>query len=111
MSETLAHKIERFAIDSSSIKTAGYDHGTLCVEFTSGHLYAYQVPAEVFEAFASAESKGRFFGTQIRGKFTSAKLTGKCSACGSEPQIIGETCPECGCDTVRAIDTTHKERK
>lgn len=105
-----AHQIERFAIDSSSIKTIGYSNGTLVVGFSSGHLYAYAVPQDVFEAFAAAESKGKHFAAHIKGKFTSAKLTGRCGVCGSEPEILGEACSDCGAENVRALDTVHKER-
>lgn len=102
-----AHRIERFKVDSSTIASVGYQDGVLVVEFANGHLFAYEVTPEQFEAFARAESKGRHFNQQIRGKVTGRKLTGKCPTCGSAPEIIGETCRDCGVGIVRAIDTTH----
>lgn len=105
-----AHEIERFKVDSSTIKSVGYDGGVMVVEFQNGHLYRYTVDQALFEAFASAPSKGSFFNQQIRGKIPGEKLTGQCPNCGSAPEIIGETCSDCGTGTVRPIDTTHKER-
>ena len=96
MPETLApHLIERILVDSSSVKGIGYQDGTLVVEFANGHLYAYAMTPEEFEAFAAAESKGRYFNTQIRGKFAGTKLTGACANCLAAPQVIGTTCA-CG---------------
>lgn len=57
---------------STSIKSYGYDEatGTLAVEFTSGATYHYaQVPKEVAEGFAAADSAGAYFRHEIRGAF------------------------------------------
>lgn len=112
MADTLKrHEIERYAIDSSSIKSAGYSDGLLIVEFINGHLYAYAMPHAEFEKFAAAESKGRYFNQTIKGRFNGEKLTGRCGGCGSEPEVIGEPCRQCGAAMVRAIDTVHKEQR
>lgn len=109
--ETLKrHQIERFAVDSSSLKSVGYSEGVCVCEFVNGHLYAYPMAHAEFEKFALAESKGRYFNQVIKGKMAGEKLTGRCGACGSEPEVIGEPCSDCGATMVRAIDTTHKER-
>lgn len=106
------HLIERFAVDSSSITSVGYSEaeGVCVVQFTSGHLYAYPMAHAEFEKFALAESKGKYFNTAIKGRFAGEKLTGRCGKCGSEPEIIGEACGDCGSAMVRAIDSVHKER-
>jgi len=104
------HAIPRYAVDSSTIKSIGYDVGVCVVEFVNGNLYAYPMNVEDFEAFAWAESKGRWFNTMIRGKFAGEKLTGKCSQCGSEPEVLAVPCPECG-GVVRQVDKVHKEAK
>lgn len=104
-------QIERFPIDSSSISSVGYSDGTMVVSFSSGHLYAYQVPQEDFEAFAAAESKGRHYAAKIKGQFAAVKLTGRCGVCGQEPEILGEPCSACGAQMVRQIDTVHKEER
>lgn len=63
--------------ESSQITAFGYDAATqtLAVQFpgrgaTPGSTYHYSgVPSEVFTAMQAAESKGKFFGTVIRGRF------------------------------------------
>lgn len=90
------HLIERFAVDSSNIKSVGYEGGVCVVEFSSGDVFAYGMPAAEFEAFAAAESKGKYFAAHIRGKVSGSKLTGQCPKCGSRPEFIGETCSDCG---------------
>lgn len=105
------HQIERLKVDSTTIAEVGYEDGVLVVMFTSGHLYAYQVTPAQFEAFAQATSKGSHFNREIKGKVSGQKLTGACPECGSTPEIIGEVCTDCGVGIVRAIDSTHKERR
>lgn len=72
--------IERAAVKSSTIASAGYltSGGTLEIEFHTGAAYRYRrVPKEVFDALIAARSKGRFFGSEIRGKYPFEKLKGK----------------------------------
>lgn len=107
---TAPHLIARYAIDSSNLKAIGYEDGLCVVEFHSGHLYAYAMTPEQFEAFATAESKGRYFNQEIRGKFTGDKLTGQCAGCQLTPAVMAEPCPSCGA-AVRPIDRVHKEEK
>jgi len=62
---------------SSNIKAVGYDEDTLTlyVEFVNGGRYTYEgVPLELFDAFKEAESKGRFFFQNIKGKFNYSRL-------------------------------------
>ena len=70
----------RIPIDSSSLKSIGYDslEQTLEVEFQHGAVYVYlDVPQDVFEELKAAESKGRFFNSNIRSVYTHAKLRKK----------------------------------
>lgn len=63
--------------NSSNIKKIGYqnDAKVLLVTFVSGSVYMYKdVPAEVFEDFVRAQSKGKFFHANIRGKYTTTKI-------------------------------------
>jgi hypothetical protein len=75
---------------SSLIKRFSYDYelSELLVEFTSGaHVYIYEhVPVEVYEAWDKAESKGKFFGTMIRGQypFRKAKIEQESETHGEE---------------------------
>ena len=64
--------------DSTAIRAIRYDEERqrLLVRFIDGDEYAYVgVPGEVHRSFAEAESKGRFFSEEIRGKYPYNKLT------------------------------------
>lgn len=69
--------MNRIAIQSSNIKSIGYDAGTktLEAEFTNGGLYQYTgVPSEEYAKLMAAESVGKYFGSNIRGKFPHTKV-------------------------------------
>lgn len=56
-------------VDSNAILSVEHDaeSGTLFVRFVDGDLYAYfDVPRVVYEAFLTAESKGRYFAERVR---------------------------------------------
>ena len=67
--------------ESSQVAGFGYDAETqtLAVQFpgrgaTPGSVYHYSaVPPEVFAEFQASESKGKFFGSKIRGHFSYEK--------------------------------------
>ena len=66
-------------MESSSIASVGYGRASklLEIEFRSGAIYRYrEVPERVYTALFAARSKGRFFATEIRGKFPYEKLKG-----------------------------------
>lgn len=66
--------MDRAPVSSSNIKSVGYDGSTLEVEFSSG-VYQYAgVPAETYTQLLAAESAGKFFAANIRGKFDSKKV-------------------------------------
>ena len=57
---------------SSVIRRFSYDapHLRLRITFTSGDVYDYDaVPPEVVAGFKAAESKGQFFGPNIRDRY------------------------------------------
>ena len=57
---------------STVIRLISYDATSelLSVTFVSGRAYAYEtVPAELFEDFLRAPSKGVFFNENIRGRY------------------------------------------
>lgn len=75
--------LERTPVESSNIVSIGFDYDgdpvnntvTLQVEFRSGAIWNYEkVPAEVAEEFLGAESVGRFFYANIRGKYVEARV-------------------------------------
>ena len=74
--------IELTPCESSQIAAFGYDVDTktLAIQFPGrgvkpGDTYHYaDVPADVFHLMVAAESKGKFFGSNIRGRYLYIKL-------------------------------------
>jgi len=59
-------------LESSVLQSASYDVtiNLLTVTFKSGRSYDFfDVPPSIWEEFKKAESKGRFFTQNIKGKF------------------------------------------
>lgn len=94
-----AEKIPLTEVSSSNIAAYGYDLARkwLDVQFVSGDIWRYPgVSFDLAERFSEAESKGKFFYANIKGKFTDAmKMTGPCPACGDKGWI-GDACTDCG---------------
>jgi len=71
--------VRTFSTDkSSNVKAVGYDDEkkTLLVEFKLGGKYVYEdVPVELYEAFEKADSAGKFFFANVRGKYKFSRLT------------------------------------
>ena len=64
-------------IKSSNIKKTEYDTETkkLVVEFNNGFKYEYEnVPHQIYTKFRMAESRGKFFTTDISNTFKYKKL-------------------------------------
>ncbi len=62
---------------STEIEWIGYEHkrSMLQVEFIAGPVYQYDnVPEKIYEDFLTAPSHGRFFESNIKGKFASRKV-------------------------------------
>ena len=62
---------------SSEIEWVGYEQKRqmLQVEFIAGSVYQYEpVPETVFHNFLGAGSYGRFFETQVKGKYPFRKI-------------------------------------
>lgn len=77
ISEKIEGKLINVDIKSSNIKHAMYDteSQTLTITFNSGSIYEYyDYPWEQFTKFRLTESQGKFFGSNINGKFTHKKL-------------------------------------
>ncbi len=69
--------MEREPIESTSLRSLGYEPGThtLEVEFNSGGIYRYlDVPPEMYQTLREAESPGRVFTRQIRNAYECWKL-------------------------------------
>jgi hypothetical protein len=94
----MAYEIPEETVDSSNLASYGYDAETkvLAVRFKSGDLWHYSgVGLDVALAFGNAESKGKFFSANVKGKFSGEKMTGACPNCGAKGRI-GVTCDDCG---------------
>jgi hypothetical protein len=73
----LTAPMQRQSIDSTSIRSVGYDpeEEALVVEFQSGGVYQYiRVPRAVYERLLAARSKGRYFGDFIRLQYRYEKI-------------------------------------
>ena len=60
------------AVDSTSLRTVGYDaeRQLLQIEFLNRSIYQYfEVPATVYEELMQAPSKGAYFNRSIRPRF------------------------------------------
>jgi hypothetical protein len=69
--------MERLPIQSANIASLGYDAETqtLEVEFLNGHVFQYfNVPADIYNGFLEAESKGLYFSISIKGYYGYVKL-------------------------------------
>ena len=59
-------------VESSAFWAAGYAKEKSCLYllFRSGEVYCYfDVPCWQYQEFLAADSKGRYFGRHIRGRF------------------------------------------
>ena len=64
--------IERTQVNSSILRSVGYDRETMIleIEFTNGSLYQYyDVPRREYESLIIAISKGRYFQQKIDGRY------------------------------------------
>jgi len=63
--------VQRQPVESSNIRSIGYENGKLEVEFHSGKVYQYDnVPPDLADRFVTSSSKGSFFARNIRPHFT-----------------------------------------
>lgn len=60
--------MERKPVDSSLIKSIGYEAGEMHIEFNNGTVYSYTGPKveEHYNALMSADSIGKHFGASVR---------------------------------------------
>jgi hypothetical protein len=104
MADDGVYRIPTFPVSSSNIAAVGYDDDkhVLAIEFASGVIYHYAgVTADQALDLKNAPSIGRYYSTNIKGKFAGQKMTGHCPRCGIQARV-GEVCPDCGCDLIAA---------
>lgn len=69
--------MERLALNSTSLRTAGYEprNAVLEIEFQDGAVYQFfAVPAENHSRLLQAKSHGAYFNSHIRNRFDFAKI-------------------------------------
>jgi hypothetical protein len=63
------------SVASSNIDGLDWRDGTLRIWFWAGSIFDYQeVPEDVFHEFMNAQSVGRYFQKNIKGKYDSVKI-------------------------------------
>lgn len=66
------------AVASSSIDAVSIDGDNLLIRFKNKSVYSYKdVPLQVILDLMSAESKGKFFNKEVKGKYEYVKLVNK----------------------------------
>ena len=71
--------MHRDAVESSSLRSVGYDprRQVLEVEFATGRRYQYlDVPPEAYEALMAAPSLGRHFNAHVRDRYEAVEVEG-----------------------------------
>ena len=69
--------MKRISVESSNLASVGYDEEskTLEIQFHSGGVYQYDdVEKEVYDELMSADSKGRYFMSMIRGAYSYGRV-------------------------------------
>lgn len=67
--------MKSFKAQSTTVDEVVWLNDTLVVSFQSGSVYAYQsVPETVYDAFEQADSKGKFLGREIVGKYNTLRM-------------------------------------
>ena len=79
ISEQIIGKVINVEINSTNLKSASYntENKTLTVSFKNGSIYEYyEFPWEIFTKFRMSDSQGKFFSSQINGKYKYKKIPG-----------------------------------
>jgi hypothetical protein len=67
--------MDMIPVVSSNLSRVGFEQGILVIEFKSGGRYRYMhVPEMVFKSLLLAESKGKFFDSNIKDKYPFQKI-------------------------------------
>lgn len=73
----------RKPVDSTTMRSVGYEAPSriLEIEFDSGAVYQYLgVPARIYQQLLRAESKGRYFNSEIRDIYSYVQVSGSRAA-------------------------------
>lgn len=64
--------MERQEVESTTMRSVGYNQAkqVLEIEFQSGMIYQYlDIPSAIYKELLEAESKGRYFNSEIRDTY------------------------------------------
>lgn len=68
--------LKPFPNGSSNLMGYDYHDGILTIQFKYGKTYQYnEVPQEVVDALLSAESHGKYFNEEVKGKYDYITIT------------------------------------
>lgn len=63
-------------VQSSNLRSVGYERGTLEIEFRSGGLYQFYGVSEIeYKNLLNASSLGQYFHYKIKDKYTYRKIS------------------------------------
>lgn len=69
-------KLIMHPVNSSNIKSIGFEKGVLFTEFKNGNVFMYEgVPKKEFDSMLKAESVGKYFNANIKDKFKANVMT------------------------------------
>ena len=83
--------MKRTSVESSNIKTIGYDEDERVLEVTflkSGVYFYLDVQPETYQGFMEAESHGKFFHRNIKGVYECLKMTAQKEDVEFDAQVI-----------------------
>jgi hypothetical protein len=67
--------MNRIPVESSNLRSVGYEDNILEIEFQDGGVYQYfDVPKPIYDGLIQAESPGKYFWANIRGAFRYARV-------------------------------------
>lgn len=69
--------MDRLGIESSMIRSIGYDvdNVILEIEFNSGEVWQYyDFPESIWYEFSSSDSQGRFFHREIKNQYSESQV-------------------------------------
>lgn len=67
--------MNRVPVQSSNLRSVGYEDNVLEIEFLDGGVYQYfDVPESIYTGLIQAESAGKYFWANIRGAFRYARV-------------------------------------
>ena len=67
--------MERDYVESTMIRSFGFEISTLEVEFVGGAIWQYsEVPESVYYEMKAASSCGKFFNANIRGQYSEFRV-------------------------------------